>query len=61
MNMTDEVWSQGVKLAWQLAGDLAIQEKEPTIQPRHILFGIFSVDKLVNSQAWEHKLSLIHI
>ena len=42
--------SEGVKLAWQLAGDLALREQESSIQPRHILYGICAVEKLVNSE-----------
>ena len=39
--------SPGVKLAWRLAGDLAFQEKDPFIEPRHLFFGIFSLGKLL--------------
>jgi adenylate cyclase len=53
--MTDAVLSPGVKLAWQMAGDLAVQEGESVIQPRHILYGICSVEKMLNAQEKEHK------
>ena len=37
--------SPGVRLAWQFAGDLALQENS-LILPRHILLGMFSLEKL---------------
>jgi adenylate cyclase len=53
--MTDVVLSPGVKLAWQLASDLAVQERGSAIQPRHFLFGICSVEKLLNTQDKERE------
>jgi adenylate cyclase len=50
--MTNTALSPGVKLAWQLAGDLAVREKS-AILPRHLLYGICSVEKLVNAQETE--------
>jgi hypothetical protein len=50
--MTNTALSPGVKLAWQLAGDLAVREKS-AILPRHLLYGICSVEKLVNAQEKE--------
>jgi adenylate cyclase len=47
--------SPGVKLAWQLAGGLAVRERESAIQPRHILYGICAVEKLLNTQKKERK------
>ncbi len=41
--------SAGTRLAWQVAGDLAFHEKDAFIEPRHLLFGIFSVGKLAGS------------
>src|SRR5579863_2641726 len=48
--MTDTVLSPGVKLAWQMAGDLALREQESAIRPRHILYGICSVEKMLNAE-----------
>jgi adenylate cyclase len=39
--------SPGVRLAWQFGGDFALQENS-LILPRHILLGIFSLEKLSN-------------
>ncbi|HEY4842345.1 MAG TPA: adenylate/guanylate cyclase domain-containing protein [Terriglobales bacterium] len=50
--MTNTALSPGVKLAWQLAGDLAVREKS-AILPRHLLYGICSVEKLVNAEETE--------
>jgi adenylate cyclase len=50
--MTNTALSPGVKLAWQLAGDLAVREKS-AILPRHLLYGICSVEKLVNTRKKE--------
>jgi adenylate cyclase len=47
--MANAALSPGVKLAWQLAGDLAVREKS-AILPRHILYGICSVGKLLDAQ-----------
>lgn len=52
--MTNTGLSPGVKLAWQLAGDLAVRE-ESAILPRHILYGICSVEKLLQAQEKEGK------
>src|ERR1700722_5217341 len=45
--MADLALSPGVKLAWRVAGDLAFQEKDPLIEPRHLFLGVFSLGKLV--------------
>ncbi|HTA22607.1 MAG TPA: adenylate/guanylate cyclase domain-containing protein [Terriglobales bacterium] len=47
--MAEMALSPGVKLAWRVAGDLAFQEKDPFIEPRHLFFGIFSIGKLVSA------------
>lgn len=47
--------SPGVKLAWRVAGDLAFQEKEPYIEPRHFFCGVFSLGKLVAAAGKGHK------
>ena len=52
--MTNTALSPGVKLAWQLAGDLAVRE-ESAILPRHILYGICSVKKLLQAQEKDGK------
>jgi adenylate cyclase len=52
--MTNTAFSPGVKLAWQLAGDVAVQERS-SILPRHILYGICSVEKLLNAQKKDGK------
>lgn len=52
--MTNTALSPGVKLAWQLAGDLAVREKLD-ILPRHILYGICAVEKLLNARQKENK------
>jgi adenylate cyclase len=52
--MANAALSPGVKLAWQLAGDLAVREKS-AILPRHILYGICSVGKLLDAQDKEGK------
>jgi len=52
--MTSRVLSPGVRLAWQLAGDLAVRETSE-ILPRHILYGICSLEKLLNGQEKESK------
>jgi len=49
MSMTDIMLSPGVKLAWQVAGDLAVREHESAIQPWHLLYGICSLEKLGNA------------
>lgn len=53
--MSDMALSPGVKLAWRVAGDLAFQEKDPFIEPRHLFFGIFSIGKLVMAAEKGHK------
>ena len=50
--MTNLALSPGVKLAWQLAGDLAVRETSQ-ILPRHVLYGICSLEKLLNGQEKE--------
>lgn len=45
--MSEVILSAATKLAWQLAGDLAFQEKEAFIEPRHLLFGICSIGKVI--------------
>jgi adenylate cyclase len=39
--------SAGTKLAWQAAADLALHEGNAVIEPRHLLFGICSVGRLI--------------
>jgi adenylate cyclase len=53
--MAEMALSPGVKLAWRVAGDLAFQEKDPFIEPRHLFFGIFSIGKLVSAAEKGHK------
>lgn len=53
--MAETALSPGVRVAWRLAGDLAFHEKDPFIEPRHLLFGIFSLGKLVTSPKKQHK------
>jgi adenylate cyclase len=53
--MAEMALSPGVKLAWRVAGDLAFQEKDPLIEPRHLFFGIFSLGKLVAAAEKGHK------
>jgi adenylate cyclase len=53
--MTNRELSPGVKLAWQLAGDLAVQEQNTEIQPRHLLYGICSVERLLNREEKNRK------
>jgi adenylate cyclase len=53
--MAEMSLSPGVKLAWRVAGDLAFQEKDPLIEPRHLFFGIFSIGKLVAAAEKGHK------
>src|SRR5690242_14377746 len=48
--MGDTNLSPGVRLAWQLAGDLAIHEGS-SILPRHLIFGMCSLEKLLNARA----------
>jgi len=53
--MAEMALSPGVKLAWRVAGDLAFQEKDPLIEPRHLFFGIFSLGKFVAAAEKGHK------
>jgi adenylate cyclase len=53
--MTEMALSPGVKLAWRVAGDLAFQEKDPLIEPRHLFLGVFSLGKLVAAAEKGHK------
>src|ERR1700691_1272721 len=53
--MAEMALSPGVKLAWRVAGDLAFQEKDAFIEPRHLFFGIFSIGKLVTAAEKGHK------
>jgi class 3 adenylate cyclase len=46
--------SPAVQLAWQLGGDLAVRNGEPLIEPKHLLFGVCSLEKVISSgdQSW---------
>lgn len=50
--MADLALSAGVEVAWQLAGNLALQEKSSLIEPKHLLFGICSVEKLQSQEGF---------
>ncbi len=44
-------WScPAVRLAWQIGGDLALANREPSLEPKHILYGICSVEKVIASK-----------
>src|SRR5271165_806071 len=47
--MTEIVVSPAAQLAWQIAGDLALQNGDPFIEPKHLLFGLCSVEKVLVS------------
>ena len=53
--MGEPFLSAGARLAWQVAGDLAFQEKDAFIEPRHLLFGICSVGRLIASSEQQGK------
>jgi adenylate cyclase len=53
--MAEMALSPGVKLAWRVAGDLAFQEKDPLIEPRHLFLGVFSLGKLIAAAQKGHK------
>ena len=44
------VLSPAVQLAWQIGGDLALANREPLLEPKHILYGICSVEKVIASK-----------
>ena len=48
--MAEMILSAGVELAWQAAGDLALSNNDPLIEPIHILYGICSIEKLISRQ-----------
>ena len=48
--MSEVILSAATRLAWQLAGDLAFREKEGFIEPKHLLFGICSVGKVIAAE-----------
>lgn len=48
--MADLILSPGVQLAWQSAGDLALTQAQPAIEPRHLLFGICSAGRAAQAQ-----------
>jgi class 3 adenylate cyclase len=45
--MAGVVLSPGVELAWQVAGDLAISHQDEFIEPKHLLFGICALEKVI--------------
>lgn len=47
--MAEIVVSPAAQLAWQIAGDLALQNGELFIEPKHLLFGLCSVEKVLVS------------
>ena len=52
--MAEILLSPAAQLAWQIGGDLALHNREPFIEPKHLLFGICSIEKIVASgdKAW---------
>ena len=56
--MTNPALSPGVKLAWQVAGELALREKSE-ISPRQLLYGICSVEKLLKAPKDDAKDDLV--
>jgi hypothetical protein len=45
--MAGVMLSPGVALAWQIAGDLALSQQDEFIEPKHLLFGICALEKVI--------------
>ena len=45
--MAGVILSPGVELAWQVAGDLALSHQDEFIEPKHLLFGICALEKVI--------------
>src|SRR5262252_7953771 len=52
--MYDIPLSAATRLAWQLAGDLAVRSGDTAIQPWHLLYAIFSVEKVATARETAH-------
>jgi adenylate cyclase len=52
--MYDVPLSAATRLAWQLAGDFAVRCGDPAIQPWHLLYAIFSVEKVASVREGPH-------
>jgi class 3 adenylate cyclase len=49
--MAEASISAAVQLVWQIAGDLALRMGGTLIEPKHLLYGICSIEKVVSSES----------